>query len=285
MRPRALAPLLPLLLLLGLPTAAAENLASMDTTVGEPQVVKPGEQGAVAVQARYCYSNSPLAPANVDVSIKSAPEWLGATVTPTRFRADTPSGQRCGTKEVQVQYTVNRNAPAFSPGSIVAAFDAPGADREATAIVQAAYWAELTVAKPPRIRVARGDQGTIELQVGVAANEATRLEITGNDPERQFNLLSRYDPVGGAGTGLDNTVNQRMPLTVTVGPETPLGVRPFTLTLTTHYDRLPTTVGETETVVAEIEVVQGASTPFPGAAMLALGAAAAAVLAARRVRR
>lgn len=274
-----------LILLLLSPTAAAENLSTLEVTAGEAPTPPPGGSGEFRLAVRYCYTTAPLAPTNVDATITSAPEWLSAQANPSRFRADT-GGTRCGNKEVVVQFTVARGAPAFSPKPLVVHLAGAGEEVDATAVVQAAYASEVTVTKPPKAQAARGDEGAFTLEVAVGANEATKMEITGRDPQGFLTLLSYVSTVPGAGTGLDAKVTQRIPFRFTVSPSAAPGVRPFPLNITTMYSQSPGILGDAEQLTVDVEVLAGGGNPTPGpaVALLALGAASMAWLARRRAR-
>lgn len=278
-RPAAALALVALLVLV--PPAAAEPVQSVEANPeGTAPLLKPGQQGSVPVRVRYCYANPPLQPAQVTARVAASPGWASAQVSPTSFRAD-PAGQRCGTQSLALQWTVTRAAPAYKAESIRVEVTSAGIERPAAADVpiQAEYAAELDVKRPPRVRIERGEQGSLRLEVTVGANDSTRIEITGRDAQALVTMRG-ITATSAAGNGLDDRKVESHGLDLAVSSDTPLGVRPFSILVKALYERSPATVGDNETVQAEIEVVEAARTPGFEAAT-ALGAAVAAGMALR----
>lgn len=271
------------LVLLSIPSAAAEPVTTLEATAAEAPMLRPGGQDTATASVRYCYNSATIvAPATITLSVGKKPAWVEAEVSPASFRADA-GGQRCNTREVNLTLRATRDAPAFKPESVeLTASSSSGSGPSKVPItVQVGYGAELELAKPQRPRIERGDQGTISLRITIGANEGTRLEITGRDPQNVLNLAG-MQVTTTAGAGLDQKVTETPQLRVTASPGASPGVHSINITVASQYARSPTITGETESILAEVEVVAGSATTPAPAALLVVALAGALAWARRR---
>jgi uncharacterized membrane protein len=287
MRPRGLAPLALLLLLpLLAPAAAAESLQSIEATAGQAPSVKPGESGTVTLTVRFCYRATPVQPTTVNVVATSGAAWASVRPSPESFRAEVAAGQRCNAREVALQVTMGRDAPAFQPATVTTTLSSQGVDPvEVPFVLQAGYTAEVRAKTPQVVRVERSDAARFTIEVTVAANEATRIEVVGADPRGMLTMTGHAGAVAGAGRGLDAPVTQPLQLTLAASPGATLGKQDFRINVTSAYERSPSITGGATTIVLPVEVVAGsAANPVPAAGplLLAVGALAGALLLRRR---
>lgn len=274
-----------LLALLGLPgLASAQGTPSFDRTESvTPPVLEPGQETSIPFAVRYCYATSGTVPATITVAVEG-PAWMVASADPATFQGSV-SGGNCGSRAVTLLLRAGRDAPAFEPENVVVHLTGRGAGGTETHDVafaaQVDYATELAIEPPPRVRVPQGDQGRLDLKVGVGANAGTRLDIAANDPARK---ITAFIPVvsTSAGAGLDAVDPVTIPMTITVSPGAEPGVHRLPVTIATANARSPSNVGERETVNVEVEVTGGGGNPAPGpGALLVAGLAAAAALAVR----
>jgi hypothetical protein len=286
---RAFLPFVPvaILILLAGP-AAAQEAPQVEATMAPPEPARPGQTVDGTLRVTHCYRTSSAVPAQVSISVDSAPAWLTATPEPARYSATT-GGQRCGTKDVAIHLAFSRNAPAFELGFLRLRVRGEGTSSTSTTVEvaqQATYWAELEVQAPPRIQVARGDQGTLRLPITIAANAGTRLEVTDASPDGKVTLQGSQ-PSTDAGAGLDEKRQFTAPLIITVSPGAALGLQDVDIRVTTAHFQRGDILGEEKTVTGQIEVLAGASAnPAPGfeAGALLLAGIAGVLLLQRRGR-
>jgi MYXO-CTERM domain-containing protein len=265
--------------------ARAQDAPQMTTTAPQPPLLVIGQEATSVMQVQFCYRAGGAVPATIAVSAKT-PSWLSATPDPAQFQGST-GGSRCGTQDVTWHLLAARDAPAFTAGNIEVTLTgrATGgsSDAKTTFIAQVDYAAELKVDPPARIQAPRGDLGTIRLTALVGANDGTKLEVTGNDPGGNLNIVAQIVTTG-AGHGLDAPDRVTVPLTVTVSPGAPLGVQRIQLRILAQNAKSPTIVGPSLTVNADVEVVaaSGGGTPGPAIPLVLAGLGALALLARRR---
>ncbi|MCA1813554.1 MAG: hypothetical protein LC624_06340 [Halobacteriales archaeon] len=262
--------------------ASAAGTTSLNGTATAPAPAPPDSTADATLAVHYCLK-APRTATTISVATDNAPAWLSATYDPPSFSADTSNA--CGDRTVTAHVRIGRNAPALDPGTLSIGLSASGGGSgSATIPVQAAYAAQLKVTPPQGASVERGDQARFDLQVSLAANGGTVLEILGRDASGRLTIQGQSLDVPGAGQGLDQPVSETYHITVTASPGAPLGANDLPIELNTKYRRNPAYVGDNITVQVPLNVKDAAGTRTPGfaPALLGVGALGAAMLLRRR---